>query len=409
MKTNKKIKSKLIIVLTLIAIIAVLFFAFNNKKIVCNYDSFTSTYKYAKDYKNKDDLAFTYKSIIPYIEERLDYTKEGTIENKKGEYEISYTASYNNITKTIIEKVIIEDEFIDITAPELTLSGNLIETIYVGDDFIEPGYNAIDDVDGSSKEMVKIESNIDTGKRGVYEIKYIATDSSGNETKASRKVLVREKQHNVDIDDNKVVYLTFDDGPSVYTNKLLDLLDKYNIKATFFVTNTHPDNVKMIEEEYLRGHTIAIHTYSHVYSEVYASEDAFYNDQNKMMDIVYELTGTRSTYFRFPGGSSNSVSKNYCPGLMTSLVNSSKEKGLKYFDWNVSSGDGNMSNSSSFIYNYATSNMRGVDTVMLLQHDANPNSMNAMEDIINWCINNGYSFNAIDDNTPEIHHGHLNN
>lgn len=402
---KKKIRIVTIIIVLLSIVLACLLI-FKNKKIVSNIDNFNSTYEYAKDYK-ENDVEFYYQSIIPKIKEKIDYEVKGNVDNKPGNYEIKYVASYKGLTKEIIETVTIEKEYIDTTPPSLIIEGDEIYTIYVNDNYIDPGYKAMDDIDGDITSKVIINSNVDTSKRGKYEIEYKAIDSTGNETIKNRKVLVREKQHNAN--SSKIVYLTFDDGPSAYTKGLLDLLDKYDIKVTFFVTNIDPNHVNMIEEEYLRGHTIAVHTYSHDYGDVYASEEAFYNDQNKMLDVIYEYTGTRPNIFRFPGGSSNSVSKSSNPGLMTRLVKSSKEKGLKYFDWNVSSGDGNRANSPSFIYNYATENLAYYDEAMLLQHDANPNSMKAMEDIIKWCINNGYSFNAIDDSTKEFHHGHLNN
>ena len=180
MKANKKITSKLVIVGILLLIIAAVFFVYNRKEIVCNYDNFTSNYKYAKDYKEKEDIVFTYKSIFPHKEETLKYVKEGTMQNKKGEYEINYTATYNNLTKTITEKVIIDEEFIDITPPVLTLKGNSIETIYVGDDYVDVGFSASDDEDGDLSDKVIVKSNIDTNKRGVYEVNYEVSDSNGN-------------------------------------------------------------------------------------------------------------------------------------------------------------------------------------------------------------------------------------
>ena len=379
---------------------------FKNSRIISSIENFDSTYDYAKDYKEKE-IDFHYQRMIPSKEEKINYEVIGTINNKPGTYEIKYVAKYDNLEKVVVEKVTILKEYIDKIAPTLNIEGGEIYTVYVGEEYTDPGFIAIDDIDGNISDKVEINSNVDTNKHGKYEVEYNITDAAGNKTSKTRKVLVREKQHNTD--SGKIVYLTFDDGPSTYTEDLLDLLDKYDIKATFFVTCIDPNHVNMIEEEYLRGHTVAVHTYSHNYGDVYASEEAFYNDQNKMIDLIYEYTGTRPNIFRFPGGSSNSVSKSSSPGLMSKLVNSSKEKGLKYFDWNVSSGDGNRTNSPSFIYNYATENLAYYDNAMLLQHDANPNSMKAMENIIIWCINNGYAFNAIDDLTKEVHHGHLNN
>lgn len=119
------------------------------------------------------------------------------------------------------------------------------------------------------------------------------------------------------------------------------MLDKYNVKATFFVTNTHPDYQNMIAEEAKRGHTVAIHSASHKYNQIYTSEQAFFDDLEQMNSIIKAQTGNDASIIRFPGGSSNTVSKDYCPGIMTQLVNDVTARGLLYCDWNVSSGDAN--------------------------------------------------------------------
>jgi peptidoglycan/xylan/chitin deacetylase (PgdA/CDA1 family) len=122
---------------------------------------------------------------------------------------------------------------------------------------------------------------------------------------------------------------------------LLDVLDKYNVKVTFFVTNTHPDYQNLIAEEAKRGHTVAIHSASHKYNQIYTSEQAFFDDLEQMNSIIKAQTGNDASIIRFPGGSSNTVSKDYCPGIMTQLVNDVTARGLLYCDWNVSSGDAN--------------------------------------------------------------------
>ena len=126
------------------------------------------------------------------------------------------------------------------------------------------------------------------------------------------------------------MYLTFDDGPSVHTARLLDILDKYGVKATFFVTNQFPAYEHMIGETYRRGHTIALHTYKHVYRDVYASEAAYYQDLEMIKNIVVRQTGVAPTIVRFPGGTSNTVSRNYCRGIMSSLVESIGYYGYMY-------------------------------------------------------------------------------
>lgn len=134
----------------------------------------------------------------------------------------------------------------------------------------------------------------------------------------------------------KRVYLTFDDGPSIYTEEILDILDEYGVKATFFVTgeaaDEHPDRYKMIVD---RGHTLGLHSYSHRYGEVYRSKDSFIKDYNRIRSFVEETTGITPVIYRFPGGSSNTVSHTD----MDELCDFLGEQGVKYYDWNVSSGD----------------------------------------------------------------------
>ena len=117
-------------------------------------------------------------------------------------------------------------------------------------------------------------------------------------------------------DARRVVYLTFDDGPGPYTAQLLDVLARYGVKATFFVTALNSDYEDMIGRAYNEGHSIAVHTYSHDYRKIYASEEAFFEDFNAMEDVIYRQTGQYTKLCRFPGGSSNTVSQ-FNPGVMS--------------------------------------------------------------------------------------------
>ena len=130
------------------------------------------------------------------------------------------------------------------------------------------------------------------------------------------------------------VYLTFDDGPSANTDRILDILAQYGVKATFFVVGKegYADQYRRIVED---GHTLAMHSYSHRYNEVYASLDAYKADLTKLHDYLYELTGEDCRFVRFPGGSSNTVSK----VSMWDLIDYLESEDMVYFDWNVSSGD----------------------------------------------------------------------
>ena len=137
-------------------------------------------------------------------------------------------------------------------------------------------------------------------------------------------------------DDVLKVYLTFDDGPSSNTDRILDTLDDYGVKATFFVCGKEDAESKaryrrIVEE----GHTIGMHSYSHKYSDIYSSTDAFASDLDRIQDLIYDVTGVACQYYRFPGGSSNQVSN----VEMTKYIEYLTQNEITYFDWNVSSGD----------------------------------------------------------------------
>ncbi len=198
-----------------------------------------------------------------------------------------------------------------------------------------------------------------------------------------------------------VIYLTFDDGPSQYTQELLDVLDRYNVKATFFVTNT--GYTDMIAEEYRRGHSIGIHTASHDYDEIYASQDAYFADLGKMSDIIFEKTGERTNLIRFPGGSSNRVSS-FNPGIMTTLTEVVRERGYQYFDWNVSSGDAGETTDTDVVAKNVIDGCTDRSASIVLQHDIKGYSVAAVEQIIQWGQANGYTFARLTMDSPSAHH-----
>ena len=202
----------------------------------------------------------------------------------------------------------------------------------------------------------------------------------------------------------RVVYLTFDDGPGPYTSKLLDVLAEYNVKATFFVTAANPKYYDMIAREVNEGHSVGVHSYSHNYKTIYSSEEAFFNDFNAMEEIIYEQTGSYTQLCRFPGGSSNTVS-NFNPGIMSRLTEALTDMGYKYFDWNVSSGDAGETTKTDVVISNIESGCRGMKASVVLQHDIKDFSVNAVESVIIWGLQNGYTFRALDMSSPDAHHG----
>lgn len=149
------------------------------------------------------------------------------------------------------------------------------------------------------------------------------TENNGNNEEQEQAMLVElnakkeeeEKAKEKQEEENAtgVIYLTFDDGPSAdITPHILDILAEKNIKATFFVIHFSDNNAELVKREAESGHTVALHGYSHTYSEVYASADACLENFRKIQEQVYETIGKKANIIRFPGGSSNTISRKYC-------------------------------------------------------------------------------------------------
>lgn len=178
------------------------------------------------------------------------------------------------------------------------------------------------------------------------------------------------------------VYLTFDDGPSRYTEEILDILDQYNVKATFFVVGKDSDSARKFMQEIVdRGHTLGMHSYSHRYAEIYRSVEDFAADYEKIRDYVYEVTGVESTVYRFPGGSSNSVSR----VDMEEFADYLDSQGVRFFDWNISSGDGGsrLLSVDTLVEN-CTADIERFETSVILMHDAlsKPTTVEALPEVI---------------------------
>lgn len=205
----------------------------------------------------------------------------------------------------------------------------------------------------------------------------------------------------------KTVYLTFDDGPSTNTQDVLDILDSYGIKATFFVTGINPDYLDMIGECYRRGHTIGMHTFTHDYAQVYASVDAYWADLGQIADVVRDQIGYVPCFVRFPGGSSNAISADYTPGIMTELSQLLPASGYQYYDWDASCGDGAEHTADELVEATKADTSYGYTTIVFLMHDGagKATTVDALPRIIEYFQSEGYAFAPIDRSTPPAHHG----
>lgn len=318
---------------------------------------------------------------------------------------VTYTVTDSSGNSTTAQREIVYDDPIP---PVLALKGEQRISLEIGQTYQEPGYTATDNCDGDLTGQVSVTGHVDTARAGKYILIYSVMDAYNNLVSVSRTVSVIEpakpliNQPDVVVPDGKVIYLTFDDGPGPRTPDLLDVLKKYNVKATFFVVKTKFINtIKRIAEE---GHSLAIHTTTHNFSQIYASEEAYFNDLYTMQGIIKDLTGQEVTLLRFPGGSSNTVSSKYNKGIMTRLTQQVQEKGFRYFDWNVDSKDAGGAKTAKQVFNNVINGVSDKQISVVLQHDIKSFSVDAVEQIIVWGLENGYTFLPLEQDSPICQH-----
>lgn len=203
------------------------------------------------------------------------------------------------------------------------------------------------------------------------------------------------------------VYLTFDDGPSKYTEEILDILDTYDVKATFFVLGKENEHsLEMLKEIAERGHTIGMHSYSHKYADVYRSVEDFSADYYRIYSYILENTGIQSTCYRFPGGSSNTISDIDMHVFADFLA----EQEVEFYDWNISSGDaGSVLLDVDTLVQNCTADISRHGTSIILMHDAasRPTTVEALPQIIeNILAMEDTVILPITEDTTPIHHIH---
>ena len=218
----------------------------------------------------------------------------------------------------------------------------------------------------------------------------------------------------VEMDDietlRNVIFLTFDDGPSLnITPLILDVLRDKKVPATFFVCNVNENTKDVLKREADEGHSIGLHTISHVYEQVYSSEDAFMSEINELRERVKSVTGQDTKLLRFPGGSSNTIS-NFNPGIMSRLVNIVTEQGYHYFDWNGSAGDASGSKTPPEILETMQMYTKPGHINVMLCHDFGnaQSTADALGAYIDWARAQGFTFQKITYKTPMITHS-INN
>lgn len=252
--------------------------------------------------------------------------------------------------------------------------------------------------------------NNNTSTTNTTETQSKTTETKTNENKTQTNKISENKtdeSKTTPSNGKSIAYLTFDDGPSSITHSVLDILKKYNVKATFFVINSGNYNKATLQREVNEGHTIGLHAYDHNYAIAYKDDNSYLDGIDKLRAKVKADTGFDSHYIRFPGGSSNTISKRYSKGIMSRITKTAKQRGYKYYDWNVDDDDAGRARTADDCYNNVIKELRPNRSNIVLMHDFGTNKkiLEALPRIIEYCQKNGYKMLPIDDNTPEIHHG----
>ncbi|MEG1965916.1 MAG: polysaccharide deacetylase family protein [Oscillospiraceae bacterium] len=201
---------------------------------------------------------------------------------------------------------------------------------------------------------------------------------------------------------HKTVYLTFDDGPSKNTAELLEILDKYNVKATFFVIGKDENAKDLMWKIATKGHSIAPHCCRHEYNYIYSSFDNYMKDFNEIEHTIFEATGQKNKIFRFPGGSANYFVQ---PKLMQEIIDAMTNKGYVYYDWNIVSGDDTaIVYPAQTLFNNVVKQGENKDRLIILFHDTNlaNTTPKAVEKVIQYYQSKGYIFSILEEQVKPI-------
>ena len=284
----------------------------------------------------------------------------------------------------------------------VVLKGEENLTWVCGVPFEEPGYMALGSDGDDRSDQVQVTGEVVFWQPGDYELEYAFQNEAGETVRAVRRIhQVPAPLPETATSEEKVIYLTFDDGPCEYTQQVLELLARYDAKATFFVILSREEEcAELLPGIQEQGHSIGIHAYDHEYSRLYRGADEYFADLWKAQQLLYSYTGTYTQILRFPGGSTTAKSLlgSDFPAVQQGLA----DMGMRYFDWNVQPEDSKGHSSSDTLYAFC----RGVpkwETPVVLQHDTRVYSVHALEAMLRWGTENGYRFEGLGVQTPEVH------
>ncbi len=285
------------------------------------------------------------------------------------------------------------------------LENNIPTDGILGDD---AGNN--DASDKNADHLAGADDNKDKTATEIMPTNAVQTDTDAAQTgtvqtdadKAAAAQQEAEAENKAGIYKGEKVYLTFDDGPSIYTDDILDILAKYQVKATFFVVGKTDKKSKEIYKRIVdEGHTLGMHSYSHKYSTIYKSVEDFDKDFTKLWELLYDTTGYKPTIYRFPGGSDNLVNENG----MDMFIKYLNEKSIVYFDWNVVNGDATGKKyTKKQLVNNVLQGVAGKKRAIVLMHDAASKKLtvDSLPKLLEALIAGGAELLPLDENVEPI-------
>ncbi|WP_175562061.1 polysaccharide deacetylase family protein [Anaerocolumna xylanovorans] len=258
---------------------------------------------------------------------------------------------------------------------------------------------AKDNEEQSNKKTTEVSSGSKEDALNADEKEQGAQDKKPVSLKDTRKNIDEQERKKY---EGKEVYLTFDDGPSGYTDDILNILDKYHVKATFFVIGkTDEQSKKSYKRIVEEGHSIGMHSYSHDYDQIYKSLKAFESDYKRIRQLIYETTGLETDIYRFPGGSGNEVSSTD----MSVFIRYLNKENVVYYDWNVASGDATGVNYKpeqlcDNILEGIADHTRSI--VLMHDTDAKLNTVRSLDSLLSTLTESGAKLLALNDTVKPI-------
>lgn len=260
---------------------------------------------------------------------------------------------------------------------------------YVGETPVVPKAVVYDTLGNDLSSYLRTSGTYDPNKAGRYEVRYYIQNNAGEIADAYRTFIINQRMNpNLIVNPNKVIYLTWNGGPGYNTQKVLDILTKYNVRATFFVSCNDRNYYSVINSMRNSGHTIGLYTNSQDYADLYQSADKYEQDIWNLQKIIENQIGAKTFVMRFPGGSD--YGKGASSFTMARLRGDYKAAGYRWYDWTIDSND--LNSTANQVYMNVVSNVRNAATNIVVFNDSSVATLSALENIIKWGLDNGYTF-----------------